>query len=313
MCAEGSVLIALGGNALILPGERGYIEEQLRHTDACMGPVAALISQGIRVVITHGNGPIVGNILLRNECAKEYIPPMPLHICVADSQGGIGAMVAESLGNELRKLGLDKTVSVIITHVIVTRDDPAFEEPSKPIGPYYRESDAANYIREGWKMREIPGRGWRRVVPSPKPREIVEMQGIRTAFEHGIIPIAGGGGGIPVVEEKGLLKGIDAVIDKDLTASCLASELRVERFVILTDVDGVYLHWETRKKQRLDRLTVEDAERYLSEGQFPSGSMGPKIAAAIRFLQQGGRDAVIAKPEELIVAMQGSAGTRLVV
>lgn len=311
MCAEGSVLIALGGNALILPGEKGYIEEQLRHADACMGPIAALISQGTRVVITHGNGPIVGNILLRNECAKEYIPPMPLHICVADSQGGIGAMMAESLGNELRKMGVDKTVSVIITHVVVAKDDPAFKEPVKPIGPYYRESDAAKYIHEGWKMREIPGRGWRRVVPSPEPREIVEMQGIRTAFEHGIIPIAAGGGGIPVVEEEGLLKGIDAVIDKDLTASRLASDLRVERFVILTDVDGVYLHWETERKQKLERLTAKNAERYLAEGQFPSGTMGPKIAAAIQFLQRGGRDAVIAKPEDLIAAMQGSAGTRI--
>ncbi|HAM53539.1 MAG TPA: carbamate kinase [Nitrospiraceae bacterium] len=309
MSAESSVLIALGGNALILPGERGYIEEQFHHTDACMRPIAALISQGTQVVITHGNGPIVGNILLRNECG--YIPPMPLYICVADSQGGIGAMMAESLGNELRRLGVDKTISVIITHILVARDDPAFEEPSKPIGPYYSEGDAAKYINEGWKMREIPGRGWRRVVPSPKPQEIVEMQGIRTAFENGIIPIVVGGGGIPVVKEEGLLKGIDAVIDKDLAASLLACELRVERFVILTDVDGVYLHWETEKRRRLESLIVKDAERYLTQGQFPPGSMGPKVAAAIQFLQLGGKDAVIAKSEDLIQAMQGSAGTRI--
>jgi carbamate kinase len=311
MSAEGGVLIALGGNALILPGERGYIEEQLRHTDACTRPIAALISQGTRVVITHGNGPIVGNILLRNECAREYIPPMPLYLCVADSQGGIGAMMAESLGNELRRLGVDRTVSVIITHVVVAKDDPAFEEPSKPIGPYYAEGDAVNYIHEGWKMREIPGRGWRRVVPSPGPQEIVEMRGIKSAFENGIIPIAAGGGGIPVVEEEGLLKGIDAVVDKDLTASRLAGELHVERFVILTDVDGVYLHWETDRRRKLERLTVKDAERYLTEGQFPAGSMGPKIAAAIRFLQYGGREVIIAKPEDLIRAMQGAAGTRI--
>jgi carbamate kinase len=160
-------------------------------------------------------------------------------------------------------------------------------------------------------MREIPGRGWRRVVPSPGPQEIVEMRGIKSAFENGIIPIAAGGGGIPVVEEEGLLKGIDAVVDKDLTASRLAGELHVERFVILTDVDGVYLHWETDRRRKLERLTVKDAERYLTEGQFPAGSMGPKIAAAIRFLQYGGREVIIAKPEDLIRAMQGAAGTRI--
>jgi carbamate kinase len=312
MSSEESVLIALGGNALILPGEKGYIEEQFRHTDACMKPIAALIARGTRVVITHGNGPIVGNILLRNECAGDYIPPMPLYICVADSQGGIGAMMAESLGNELRKRGVDKTVSAIITHVVVEKNDPAFEVPTKPIGPYYPDDSAQKYSNQGWKMRNVTGRGWRRLVPSPRPQRIVEVDGIRTAFERGIIPIASGGGGIPVVEEDGGLRGVDAVVDKDLAASLLARELCMDRFVILTDVDGVYLHWQKESRLRLETLTVREAAQYLREGQFPPGSMGPKIEASVNFLESGGREVIIAKPEDLMSAINGGAGTRIV-
>jgi carbamate kinase len=311
MPSERTVLIALGGNALILPDERGYIEDQFSHTDACMKPVAALIAQGMRVVITHGNGPVVGNILLRNECAKDYIPPMPLYICVADSQGGIGAMMAESLRNELGKLGLDKTVSVLITHVLVKKDDPAFTEPTKPIGPYYSDGRAQEYMNQGWKMLKIQERGWRRLVPSPKPLKIIEIEGIRTAFENGIIPIASGGGGIPVIEERENLKGVEAVIDKDLSAGLLARELGIGRFVILTDVDGVYLDWGTKDRKKLASLTTEEAGKYLREGQFPPGSMGPKIEAAVQFIGSGGQDVIIAKPGDLLAAMEGGAGTRI--
>jgi carbamate kinase len=312
MPSERTVLIALGGNALILPGEKGYIEEQFKHTDACMEPIAALIAEGVRVVITHGNGPIVGNILLRNECAKDYIPPMPLYICVADSQGGIGAMMSESLRNELRKFSVDKIVSTLITHVLVGSDDPAFMEPTKPIGPYYSDERAHEYMNRGWKMRKVPERGWRRLVPSPRPLKIMEQEGIRIAFENGIIPIASGGGGIPVIEEGGILKGVDAVIDKDLSAGLLARELAMKRFVILTDVDGVYLGWGTKDKKKLESLTARDAGRYLLEGEFPSGSMGPKIEAAVQFIESGGQDVVIAKPEDLLLAMNGGAGTRII-
>ena len=184
MSTEKSALIALGGNALILPGERGHIEEQFRHTAACMKPIASLIAQGWKIVLTHGNGPIVGNILLRNECAREYIPPMPLYICVADSQGGIGSMMAESLSNELKKLSLDKTVTVIITHVLVDRDDPAFREPAKPIGPYYPEDRADQYKKQGWQMRNIPGRGWRRLVPSPRPKKLSRSKRLRRCLRR---------------------------------------------------------------------------------------------------------------------------------
>lgn len=310
MSSDG-VLIALGGNALILPGEKGYIEEQFSHTAACMRPIAALIAQGEKVVITHGNGPIVGNILLRNECARSYIPPMPLHICVADSQGGIGAMMSQSLKNELGKLKLDRTVSTIITHVVVGADDPAFKEPTKPIGPYYSDDDAEGYMRNGWKMRKIPERGWRRLVPSPKPDKIVEIEAIRTVFEKGIIPIAIGGGGIPVIEAEGELKGADAVVDKDLSASLLACKLAMNKLVILTDVDGVYLDWNTSRRQKLDSISSADAKRYLTKGQFPAGSMGPKIEAAVRFLEAGGEEVIIARTEDLTRAMEGKAGTRI--
>jgi len=312
MFYEQSVLVALGGNALILPEEKGYIEEQFIHTDACMKPIADLIAQGARVVITHGNGPIVGNILLRNECAKDYIPPMPLYICVADSQGGIGAMMAESLRNELAKTGLGRTVAVFLTHVLVDENDHAFAEPTKPIGPYYPDGSAQTYMNLGWKMRNIPERGWRRLVPSPRPMEIVESEAIRIAFRSGIIPIAAGGGGIPVTEKKGTLKGVDAVVDKDLSAGLLARELGLERFVILTDVDGVYLGWGRHDKKRIGLLTAKDARRYLLEGQFHPGSMGPKVEAAIRFIEAGGGDVVIARPEDMKDAMEGKAGTRIV-
>ena len=312
MSTENSALIALGGNALILPGERGHIEEQFRHTASCMAEIASLISQGWKIVITHGNGPIVGNILLRNECASKYIPPMPLYICVADSQGGIGSMMAESLSNELKKLSLDKTVPVIITHVLLDRDDPAFLEPAKPIGPYYPEDRAEQYIKQGWQMRNIPGRGWRRLVPSPRPKKIIEIEAIKAVFERGFVPIAAGGGGIPVIEENKGLKGVDAVIDKDLSASLLARELGLERFIILTDVDGVYLDWESVHRKRLESFSVEEAKTYLLAGQFPPGSMGPKIEAALEFITSGGKEVIIAKPEDLASAIEGKAGTRII-
>ena len=306
------ILIALGGNALILPGERGYIEEQFRHTDACMKPISDLIASGTKVVLTHGNGPIVGNILLRNECARDFIPPMPLYICVADSQGGIGAMMSESLNNHLGKLNVKKTVLTVITHVVVDPDDPAFRDPSKPIGPYYSEEDAKRYkdIR-GWKMREIPGRGWRRLVPSPEPKRIVEIGAVKVLTEKDVIPIASGGGGIPVIEQDGGLRGVDAVIDKDLSASLLAKGLSVEKLVILTDVDGVYLNYGREAQRRLDKLNISEAKRYLSEGHFPPGDMGPKIKAAISFLEGGGKEVIISLPEDLIKAMEGKKGTRI--
>lgn len=312
MSAKSPILVALGGNALILPGEKGYIEEQFSHTSSCMRPIASLIGGGAEVVITHGNGPIVGNILLRNECAKDYIPPMPLYICVADSQGGIGSMMAQSLKNELKKLGMDKTVATVITHVLVDINDPAFKNPTKPIGPYYSEDKARIFMKErGWSMRLIPGRGFRRLAASPRPKKIIEIEAVNAALENGIIPIASGGGGVPVVLEDGLLRGVDAVIDKDLSASLLARQLGLKKLVILTDVDGVYLDWAEEKRQRLDALTVDDAKRYLDEGQFPPGDMGPKVEASVEFIEAGGQAVTIARPEDLLEALEGRKGTRI--
>ncbi len=306
------ILIALGGNALILPGERGYIEEQFRHTDTCMKPIAELIARGLKVVLTHGNGPIVGNILLRNECARELIPPMPLYICVADSQGGIGAMMSESLHNHLRKMDIKKTVSTVITHVVVDKDDPDFIDPSKPIGPYYSEEDARGYMDvRGWRMREIPERGWRRLVPSPSPKRIIELDTIKAMADNGIIPIAAGGGGIPVIEQDGNIRGIDAVIDKDLSASLLARGLGIKRFIILTDVDGVYLNYGEDNQKKLDRMNISEAKKHLLEKQFPPGNMGPKIGSAIKFIENGGKEVIISLPEDLIKAMEGKKGTRI--
>jgi carbamate kinase len=312
MSGEGPILVALGGNALILPGEKGYIQEQFSHTTSCMRPIAALISRGESVVLTHGNGPIVGNILLRNECAKEYIPPMPLSICVADSQGGIGAMMAQSLRNELRNNRTEGNVLAVITHVVVDGKDPAFGDPSKPIGPYYSGETAKEHQeKEGWVMREIPGRGWRRLVPSPRPVKIVELESVRDLLTKGAIPIAAGGGGIPVIEEEGKLKGVDAVIDKDLCASLLCRKLGLKRFVILTDVDGVYLDWQGEKKKRLEHLSLREARTYLDEGQFPRGDMGPKIEAAIECIESDVERVIIARPEDLAQALKGRAGTTI--
>jgi len=312
MSAEGPTLVALGGNALILPGEKGYIQEQFSHAASCMRPIASLIARGEEVVLTHGNGPIVGNILLRNECAKDYIPPMPLSICVADSQGGIGAMMVQSLRNELRKHGTEKAVLAVITHVLVDEKDRAFGDPTKPIGPYYSEQAAKEYQeKEGWAMREVPGRGWRRAVPSPRPVKIIELDSVKGLLAGGVIPIAAGGGGIPVIEQDGELKGVDAVIDKDLSASLLCRELGLKRFVILTDVDGVYLDWRGEKMKRLKRLTLREARRHLDEGRFPRGDMGPKIEAAIECIESNVERVIIARPEDLADALEGRAGTTI--
>ena len=207
---------------------------------------------------------------------------------------------------------MDRTVSAIITHVLLERDDPAFREPTKPIGPYYSDDRAKQYIEQGWQMRNIPGRGWRRLVPSPRPKTIIEIESIKAVFERGFVPIASGGGGIPVIEENRTLRGVDAVIDKDLSASLLARELSLEMFIILTDVDGVYLNGENTHKKRLEKLSTMEAKAYLFEGQFPPGSMGPKIEAALEFIASGGKEVIIAKPEDLSSAIEGKAGTRII-
>jgi carbamate kinase len=308
------MVIALGGNAIIPLGKAGTIEEQIETTKITMVHMAGLIEAGNQIVVTHGNGPVVGNIFIRSEMAKDKIPPMPLDVCGADSEGGIGYMMQQALQNRLREMNIDKDVFTIITQVVVSADDPAFENPTKPIGPYYGKDEADAVAREkGWTVIEDAGRGYRRVVPSPRPVAIVEYRAIERAIDTGAIVIAVGGGGVPVVEkESGVLSGVEAVIDKDRASSVLAMQLKAEILIILTEVEKVALNFGKPDQKDLDILTVKEARAYLEEGQFPPGSMGPKIEAAIQFLESGGEQVVITKPELLSEALGGTRCTRIV-
>jgi carbamate kinase len=308
------LLLALGGNAIIPPGGAGTIEEQIAITQRTMSQVAEVLEPDARLVVTHGNGPIVGNIVLRNEAARETIPPMPLDVCGADSQGGLGYMIQQVMWNEFRRVGKPRDVTTLITRVRVDEEDPAFREPTKPIGPFYRR-EAADRLRalRGWQMIEDSGRGYRRVVPSPRPREIVETGAIQALLERGVVVIAAGGGGIPVVRRAdGSLAGIEAVVDKDRTAAVLARAVGADRLVIVTGVDRVAIGFGSRHQHDLALLGVDEARRYLAAGEFPAGSMGPKIEAAVEFVAGGGREAIITSPAALGPALRGAHGTRIV-
>jgi carbamate kinase len=307
------MVIALGGNSIIPAGKQGTIEEQIELTNATMEHVADIIREGHLVVLTHGNGPVVGNIFLRSEMAKEIIPPMPLDVCGADSEGGIGYMLQQSLQNKLRQMGVEKDVITIITQVVVDADDPAFDNPTKPIGPFYT-SEEAGYIAKakGWTIIEDSGRGYRRVVPSPRPREIVEFKAIKHAIDSGAIVIAVGGGGVPVVrDDEGNLHGVEAVIDKDRASSVLAGQIGADVLFLLTQVEKVALDFGKPGQSDLDTLRVDEARKHLDDGQFPPGSMGPKVESAIAFLEAGGEEAVITRPELLAEALKGRRCTRI--
>jgi carbamate kinase len=278
-----------------------------------MEPIARLVKDGMKVVLSHGNGPIVGNILIRNEAVRDQIPPMPLDVCGADSEGGIGYMMQQALQNELHRLGLDPPVVTLVTQVIVDERDPAFRRPTKPIGPFYTQERARTLASEkGWTVVEDSGRGWRRVVPSPKPLEIVEIAAVRKLVEEGAIVIAAGGGGIPVSRQwDGSLHGVEAVIDKDLASSLLGRLLGVESLVIVTGVDRVALNFNKPDQRDLSSARASELERWLGEGHFPPGSMAPKIQAAIEFVRGGGCSVVITSPEKIGGAMEGRAGTKV--
>ena len=306
------VLITLGGNAILPVRGTGTFEEQCAVTRATMQPIARLIRDGAEVVLSHGTGPIVGNILIRNEAARDQILPMPLDVCGVDSQGGIGYMMQQSLQNELRRVGLgDRPVVTIVTQVVVDERDPAFRRPTKPIGPFYAEDRARLLAKEkGWTIVEDAGRGYRRVVPSPKPLEVVEIAAIRQIVEDGGVAIAAGGGGIPVSRQwDGSLHGVEAVIDKDLASSLLARLLGCQTLVIVTGVDRVALRYGKPDQRELERATPDELQGWMEEGHFPPGSMGPKIQAAIEFVRGGGREVVITSPERLTEALEGKTGT----
>jgi carbamate kinase len=305
-------VIALGGNALIKKGQKGTIYEQFANTRESCRSIVQMVKDGWDVVITHGNGPQVGALVLQNQAAKDITPEMPLGICVAESEGLIGYMVQQCLSNALRRERIDKSVIALITQVIVDPNDPSLTNPTKPIGPYYTETEALQMLKEGNQMTRLP-RGWRIVVPSPDPVRIVEGETIRKMLDDDIIVIASGGGGMPVIEKEGWgLDGLEAVVDKDLAAERLAEAVDAQTLLILTDVEKVYLHYNTPKQQPLDNITLAELKQYYREGHFPPGNMGPKILAAIRFLEFGGERVVISNIEQGVDALKGKTGTLIV-
>jgi len=307
-----TVVIALGGNAILQPGQVGTFEEQLVNVDAAARRIARLVPAGWQVVMTHGNGPQVGNLLIQNEAASAQIPPMPMDVCGAESQGQIGYLFAQSLDNHLRRLKVDVPVCAMLTQVEVSSTDPAFAAPSKPVGPFYSEGRAKELsLEKAVVMREDAGRGWRRVVPSPDPKHIVERDVIRDLVKDGVIIVCSGGGGIPVVRDKaGNLSGVEAVIDKDLAAARLAADVEADVLLILTDVEKAFVNYGTPKQAPIDTVTVSQMARYEAEGHFKAGSMGPKVKACLRFARAGGT-AIIANLLDVEPALRGETGTRI--
>jgi len=311
------IVVALGGNAIKQAEEQGTTEEQLRNVDITAAEMVKLVEKGERLVITHGNGPQVGNLLIQQEEAQEFVPAQTLVCCGAMTQGQIGWMMQMQMGHHLRRLGLDKPVCTVVTQVEVSTEDPDFEDPSKPVGPFYTKEEALKLKEElGYIVKEVkPGvpKSWRRVVPSPDPIDIVEKEPIKALIKAGVIVIASGGGGIPVCKTAdGSYTGVDAVIDKDLAGFKLAACVGADRFVILTDVEKVCLNFGKPDQKELDTVTVAEAEKYLNEGHFLRGSMAPKVKACIRFVRWSGREALITSLHKLSEALEGKTGTRIV-
>jgi carbamate kinase len=303
------IVIAIGGNAILNPA-RGSPVEQQRMIDETCTEIAQIVEKGYDVVLTHGNGPQIGNILaMQEECA--LVHPQPLDVCGAETQGMLGYSLQQSLDNRLRESGITKQVATVLTQVLVDASCSSFNNPTKPIGIYYPESRAQEMIAQGIKMIHDK-KGYRRVVPSPEPLQIVEEDIIKKLTALGVIVIAAGGGGIPVIRKNGSLVGVEAVIDKDLTGSLLASAIRAETFLILTDVEKAALNYGKDNQVDLDEITVSEAERYIEEGHFGKGSMEPKILAALKFIKSGGKNAIVSSLEKALPALIGNAGTRII-
>jgi carbamate kinase len=308
-----SMLIAVGGNSLIRAGEKGTAVEQLANARRTATAILGLIRAGFHLVITHGNGPQVGAQLLRSERASDQVPGQTLDVCGASSQGEIGYLLTQSLSDELAAAGLKMPVVSLVTQTIVSRDDPAMQHPTKPIGPFYSRSDAEDrHRRLGWQVVEDAARGYRRVVPSPEPLEIVEFDIIRRLMIDGVLVVACGGGGIPVISANGVLAGVEAVIDKDRASALLAAQLGVDIFTISTDTDYVYLDYKQPTQRPLRRVMLSEMEGHYNAGHFPPGNMGPKIESALRFLRSGGKEVLITSYDHLCEALAGSAGTHIV-
>lgn len=309
-------VVAIGGNSLIKDESHRSVADQYDAVVETSRHIAGMVVQGYDVVITHGNGPQVGFILLRSELAEKAagLHPVPLDSCGADTQGAIGYQIQQALHNEFLQRGVSKEAVTVVTQVLVDPDDPAFKSPSKPVGSFYTKEEIQEKVRkEGWNVVEDAGRGWRRVVPSPMPMQVLELDAIQKLIRAGFIVIAAGGGGIPVVKDSsGNLKGIAAVIDKDYASSLLATNLHADLFVISTAVEQVCINFNKPDQKGISRMTVSEARQYIEEGQFAKGSMLPKIKAVIAFLEKGGKEALITNPESLERAISGETGTRIV-
>jgi carbamate kinase len=308
-----SALIAIGGNSLIRAGERGCVQEQINNARIIGKAIAVLVKAGLQVVITHGNGPQVGAALLRSERAAGQVYELGLDVCVAATQGEIGYLLQQAVEHEILLAGVSMPVSTVLTQVVVAQEDPAFGHPTKPIGPFYSRAAAEEKARlYQWNLVEDAYRGYRRTVASPEPLEIVEEEVIRRMLRAGILVIALGGGGVPVIREYGVLRGVDAVVDKDHASALLAQRLSMDTLAFSTDTDYVYLDFKQPGQRPLREISMREAKMYFDAGHFAPGSMGPKISAALGFLRAGGREAVITSHDHLDQALLGTGGTRIV-
>jgi carbamate kinase len=308
------LVIALGGNALSDASSKGSVEDHKKNIERTAKMLLPLFEQDYDIVLTHGNGPQVGNILMQNEETSAKVPPMPLDVCVAESQGEIGYLLQQSLKNMFRKENIKRDVVTLITQVVVDKNDTAFEKPTKPVGPYYKYEQAQKMIKEkGWEMHEDPaGKGFRRVVASPRPLMILETRIIHQLLFLDQVPIAVGGGGIPVcLNGDGSYSGVEAVIDKDLASARLAIDLKADKFIVLTNVPYCYLNFKKTTQIKLKEMNLDEANTYLEQGQFSAGSMGPKVMAAVDYLTNGGSEAYITNIENITAAIEKESGTFL--
>ena len=305
-----TIVVALGGNAIIEEGTEGTVDEQFANTRKSMDAIVGMIRAGHRVVLSHGNGPQAGVHLIRNEAASSQVAPSTLNLIVADTQGSMGYMIAQCLSNALHLAGVQKDVVTIVTQVEVDPDDPQMQNPTKYVGPFYKADQVEKLRGRGWLIKEDPGRGFRRVVASPQPLDVIEKGTIKDLIDDGKVVIAVGGGGVPVKRAPdGTLSGVDAVIDKDRASALLANLIGADDLLILTGVDRVAVNYRKPNEQCFDRMTVAECSKYLTEGQFPRGSMGPKIEAACDFIKRGGERVIITSMANATAAIEGKAGT----
>jgi len=307
-----TIVVALGGNAILQANQDGTYQEQLQNVRSAVSEIVKLIQKGYRIVLTHGNGPQVGNLYIQNSLAGEAVPPMPLDVCTAESQGLIGYFIQQEMHKELKEQGFSLPVATVVTQVQVAPDDPAFENPTKPIGPFHNKKEAILLKKKtSFVMKEDSQHRWRRVVPSPKPIGIVEKEIIGDLVTNGHLVIASGGGGIPVIDSDEGLVGVEAVIDKDSSACRLAIDIKAQILLILTDIDRVALHFNTPQQKWIEHMSLEQAQSYLAQDHFKEGSMKPKVEAGIQFLQNGGEKSIIGSLHSASAAVRGQSGTTI--